>query len=185
MERNGINLYLDCEAIKSGFIAVYKIPMGVSFPTKLELIYSIGYAILVFALPLVYKHKQNVYYLIAMLVVSIILAILVLKEHERRVDKDYSEWVSFKDHIGIKENSDLIIDTYCIHILKNSFACIIVTVLIILFLSLSCFFSYYYKVLDYKLLLALNAPSELVLFWGLLKPLKTLKYYMIIRQIIE
>ena len=63
MERNGINLYLDCEAIKSGFIAVYKIPMGVSFPTKLELIYSIGYAILVFALPLVYKHKQNVYYL--------------------------------------------------------------------------------------------------------------------------
>lgn len=182
--KQGVSLFLDCSALELGSVEVYKIPLGISMPTGLEIAYGLCYGILIFALPLIYRFTRSLYYVSVALLSSVLLVLLVLRGYRQRICKDYAQWISYKDLIDLKvENFDLIIRIFRRHSVRNLLVCLGLSLFIVLSAFLGYFFLNYYDSNDYKLLLSFNAPSFLVLLWGSLKPIDTIKYYFKVKRL--
>lgn len=174
---NEVRLFIECDSMN-----VYKIPLGVSLPKRDELIYTICYAVFIFSIPLTYKLTQSFYAVIAELFASTFLAVLILKIYQERTARDYERWIAQKPYFK-EDDYNTVMNTYRKYVIKNILGCFVAAVVIICFLIGGLFFFYYFDPPGYRLLLALNAPSELVIILGGLKPIQTIRYYFKMKRL--
>lgn len=169
--KDSSSLFLNCDTLK-----VYKLPLIIAIPSKKDTFLFACYFSLFLSLPVVYRIIPNMYLIYAIVLISMVFAVIAQSSYQKTGDKKFDSYIA-KYPKSMAPEKNTVLNIYRKYMVKCLLLLPLITAVIIYLTVDSVSLFYYFEPPRYQLLIMLNLPSLLVLSLLSLNPFRNMKYY--------